>query len=319
MQVQEADLQAASMILTGVNVLPTDSLGIWADTTREAITAEVVRILKPEAVEVQVTVVSQYPQSSSVRRMQVIDDNSTAAGNLEIQYDVNFLIQSVVQELDPRRYVGGAFDSEADEDAFVDALVSSEDENFADLTAMQSILEDTTVVIQELERDTNGNGDALGIGIIIASVGAGVAGVSLIGMGIYMMRQRQDPQQSRTGSGNVAGLDFFSVDSEELRGMVDTTARPDNDNDVSTLGDPIPQGALSPPMDVSLDDTGAPSLPYDYQVASRGLYAVDEGEGGSQNVSQQAYSDLGSNIEDGELGTLEDTMDNQYLPNRGQG
>ena len=317
--VQEADLQAAKMILTGVNVLPPDSLGIWADVTREAIKAEVVRILKPESVEVQITVISQNPQSSSARLLQVDDNNSTVTGNLEIQYDVNFLIQSFLEELDPRRYVGGAFDSQRDRDAFVDALVASGDENFAELTSIQSILEDTTVIIQELERDTPGNDDALDIGVIIASVGAAVAGASLVGMGFYMMRQRQNPQQSRTGSGNVAGLDFFSVDSDELRGMVDTTARPDNDNDVSTLGDPIPQGALSPPMDVSLDDTGAPSLPYDYQVASRGLYAVDEGEGASPNVSQQAYSDLGSNIEDGDLGTLEDTMDNQYLPNRGQG
>ena len=221
-----------------------------------------------------------------------------------------------MEQLDPRRYVGGAFDSERDRENFVNDLIASGDENFADFTSMTSILDDTTVVVSELERETNSsNTDALGIGVIIASVGAGVAGASLIGMVIYMMRQRRNPHESQSGSGNVAGLDFFSVDSEQLRGMVDTTARPDNDGDVSTLGDPIPQGALSPPMD---EDTAGPTLPYDYQVAARGLFSVHEVEGDSQHVSQPAYSDLGSNIEAGDIGTLEDTMDQQYLPNRGQ-
>ena len=277
---------------------------------------EVIRILKPESVEVAVTMISQNPISSPRSLQEETTGNTTSlASNLTIQYDVNFFVRAVVGELDPRRYVGSAFDSRVDRDAFVEALKASGDDNFKNLISMESILEDTTVVVSQ-ERAAAADDDGFGIGVIIAVAGAAVAGASLIGLGVYMVRHRQT--QSQAASDQVAGLDFFSVDSDRLAGMVDITGRPDNE--VSTLGDPIPQGALSPPMDISLDDTAGQSLPYDYKVASRALYAVDEagGDGGSPNASR--YSEVSSNVDDavGDIGTLDDPMDNQYLSNQGQ-
>jgi hypothetical protein len=76
------------------------------------------------------------------------------------------------------------------------------------------------------------------------------------------------------------------------------------ETDVSTLGDPIPQGVTPSPIDVSLAEETL-SLPYDYKVATaHPLPSLDE------SASYSAFSDVSSNIID--VQTDDDTLEAQY-------
>lgn len=323
-ELQEADLESAIMILSGgVEELPPRSKRVLIVAIQDAVEDEVDRILNPDSAQVTVTIVSQQVQQTAPRFLQEMDDNSTVSqlGDLTVVYVVNFLIEgALVDELDPLRYVGSAFDSQTDRDEFVATLKGSGDDNFQNLTSIESVLEVAIVTtpseINGTPPPTTNDKEGSGIGIILASVGAGVAGISLIGLGAYMMRQRS--RSEAPSSNQQAGLDFFSVNSDRLGGIVDGTTRYDLENEVSTLGDPIPQSAMAPPMEISLDDTAGQSLPYDYKMdVSRDLYSVDEG-----NHSQAGYSDMSSNVVDGvaDFRTLDDTdpMDQPYLSDRGK-
>ena len=87
--------------------------------------------------------------------------------------------------------------------------------------------------------------------------------------------------------------------------MVDVMERPELD--VSTLGDPIPQG-MAAPTDASLAEETNISLPYDYKVAAHILPSVDES-------ASYSFSEVSSNASSNaiDVQTDDDTLDAQYF------
>eukprot|EP00797_Seminavis_robusta_P006842 Sro1460_g274670.1 Hemolysin-type calcium-binding repeat (2 copies) (380) ;mRNA; r:22974-24113 len=325
---RQAELKLAVMVLEVVPAfLPADSLEIWKNATESAITNEAIRVLGSDqvgSVDVQVEVRSQNTQAVPKARQ------AGTPGILTIEYDVNFAVHTIVDELDTRRYVGAAFDSAEDQQVFIDELKSSGDPNFAALTSIRSELDSSTAIVvipaasmeeQEIPRDPENKDDGdddegIHIGVVVGAVVGAISGITLAALLFYARDKRQRGQGSTTRLDAVAGLDFFSVESmSHAATPMDPTRRPEIelrvDEEVSTLGDPLPEN--TPAADTSLDDTTAnPSLPYDYKVACRELYSLQEGD------SQANYSDVSSNIEEGDdvgdLSTLDDTLDYQYNP-----
>lgn len=308
------------MILEGVSLLPSQSLAIWSDTTEATIADEVARILinQVESIDVTVTATSQVFEPNR-RRLQT-DNNITLPGNLTIQYDVGFAIRSIVDGLDPKRYVGAAFDSEEDKDTYIDELQSSGDENFDTLVSVRTELVDATVVVPSAEREIDPD-DGVSTGVLVGSIAAGVAGAALLAFLFFVFGRRREDSEDE---GQVAGLDFFSVGTP---GMVVDPSRRAYDPEISTLGDPItPEETMGMNIqptrqDMSVDETTDLSLPYDYkkELVTNARQSLDEGtkDGVGSAIS---YSDVSSNIieaqQKGEMGTLdEETLDYQYSPN----
>lgn len=316
------------MVLEGVELLPSSSLAIWANVTEVTIANEVARILvnQVESIEVRVIPSSQLFQPAQAEaseaeasQVESRQGNTTASpGSLTIQFNVQYVIRSSVEGLEPKRYVESAFDSEADRLAFMKELQATGDENFENLSDVQVELDDTTIVVVSPDRDipTEGGG-GVSQGVLIGSIAAGVAGTALLAFVILGGRRRQE---SESHQGGQAGLDFFSVDSGVIRDIrEDPTNRGGMDVEISTLGDPIPPGEamnVNTRADMSVDDTANFSLPYDYkQEISGALGSVD---GGVTKSARSAYSDVSSNIieaQKGDMATLdEETLDYQYSP-----
>ena len=308
-------------------MLPTKSLAIWANETEVSIGEEVVRVLNGQvgAVEITVTILSQTPQVSP-RSLQALEQNASdtnsstrTAGNLSITFDVAFAVRTVVETLDPKRYVGAAFDTPENQLVYIDRLHSSGDPSFSNLLAVSTDLENTTVVvppiIQEPTGEENGGG-GVNAGVIAGAVVGGLAAFCLMAVLVYSNRQQRSA--SEVSSGPVAGMDFFSVtvDTSAPHGEFDPTRRQEitlaNIDEISTLEDPqFPQDAIPRPVNSSIDETT--SLAYDYKPASRALNSLEER--GSHAPSQVDFSEEGSNIEDeqGELATLDETLDYHYI------
>jgi hypothetical protein len=222
---------------------------------------------------------------------------------MTVTFDVDFYIRAVVDEHNTRRYVGAAFDSVNDMKRFIELLKSSEESAFAELSAVRVILPDLAVGAEVLRED---DPETLGTDITVGVATVSVAGAALFAVAVYMLTKRKSRSQKKSQTTPSSDPDQEKVLSlfDENEMMVDIPDKPDAD--VSTLGDPIPQGmAVTPgPMEVSLADE-TQSLPYDYKVAAHVLPSLDE------SGSYSAYSDVGSNIID--VQTDDDTLDAQYF------
>jgi len=308
------------MVHQVLSILPSDSLDIWISTTANRIRDETVRILNGqlESIDVQVAVEKQNPRSSPSRSLQeqelLQNGTSTDSSILSILFNVRFSVQALVDVLDTERYVGAAFDSAEDRQAFIEDLQSSGDPNFDDLTYVKLELEDSSMVTYPSEsqvppKEENNNDDNK-IGIIIASVAAAAAGLSVMALLAYLWTRSQNGDRGSSSGGRQSsgqnerfGSNIFSVNTEGIQRMLDPTLR--QQDDISTLGDPIPQGVNFGHFDASVDNTGIPTLPYDYQAATRPLFSVDE------TGSRGEYSQVSSNIipaDRGDFATLDETM-----------
>jgi hypothetical protein len=322
--VREAELKSARMILDPLSLLPARSLAIWANETEVAIYEEVLRALstKADGVVIIVTVLSQIRDATpSPRSLQTSDQNTSSTippgGNLTIEFNVEFSVQTDVEELDPRLYVRGAFDSAENQAIYINRLQSSGDPRFEDLRSIQTELENTTVVIPPItDEPTNTDGGGVNAGAIVGVVLGVLAAVGLLVMLVVSNRPQRSASQGSFPSGQAAGLDFFSATGGTTQqGEFDPTRRQEitlrNDDEISTLEDPFPPAAIPRPVGSSLDETT--SLAYDYKSVSRAMYSLEEG-GSKLAASQVEYSEVSSNIEEdqGDIATLDETIDYHF-------
>ena len=293
---REPELNSVQMILEGVSLLSSRSQTVWSEATETAIQDEVTTILnnQVESVDVEVTINSQNPR----RRLQgasIADSPSTViSSNLTIVFDVKFFIRAVIEDHNVRRYVGASLDTAGDQDIFILQLKSSGETAFQNLTSVRLIL---PPLGDENAIRTDGDSESLSTGVTVGITTVSIAGIALIGMGLFMWMRRTPAQSQSSSEQVVKNLREFEADGV----MVDVLGKPDMD--VSTLGDPIPQGVPAAPAD-SLDEE-TPSLPYDYKVASHTLPSLlDES-------ASYSFSEVSSNIVD--VQTDDDTLDAQYF------
>ncbi|CAB9517065.1 Intercellular signal essential for a variety of patterning events during development (By similarity) [Seminavis robusta] len=296
---REPELKSVQMILIGASLLPSRSQLVWAETTETAIREEVIDVLnnQVESVDVRVEIVSQNPQQSTSRFLQepALDTPGTISSNLTIIFDVEFYIRAVIEDHNVRRYVGAALDGAGDQSVFIQQLKSSGEAAFQDLTTVRLVLPpDKTGVSSSLTEDDR---ETLGTGMAVGIAAVSIASIALLIVGVYMWAKRR-PDYSHSSSSDQRLNNLNDDDVSDL--AFDIVDKPDVD--VSTLGDPIPQGISASPTDVSIAEETT-SLPYDYKVASHALPSLDES-------GSFSYSDVGSNVMS--VQTDDDTLDAQY-------
>jgi hypothetical protein len=287
------------MILTGVSLLPSRSQIVWAEITETAIRHEVITILNNqiESVDVLVVITSQNPQQSTSRRLEE-PELSNISSNLTIVFDVMFFIRAVIEDHNVRRYVAAALDTDGDQNVFMLQLESSGEAAFQNLTSVRLILPPDNN--SDSASATVGYREPLGTGMTIGITAVSVAGVALVIVGAFMWVKRR-PEKTLTASsdqiiGNLENYDEHDLAFNNIMEHADV--------DVSTLGDPIPQGIPASPTDESLAEETT-SLPYDFKVGSEVLPSLDEIQ------SYSSFSEASSKIID--VQTDDDTLDAQYV------
>jgi hypothetical protein len=167
--------------------------------------------------------------------------SGAATRPLQIDYTVRFSFVSDQTDIDTVQWVRNAFNSEADNVAFIQRLLSS------DVTAFQSI-ESISVLVEgenPLPEDPNGNdndgggGSSSNIGII---AGAAAGGAFLLGIiGWVLLRRNSDTNNENDPKMKEGQQDTDAVSASvdprmgfQAEIIVDNRA-----DDVSTLGDPV--------------------------------------------------------------------------------
>lgn len=291
------------MVLTGVSLLSSTSQTVWIQTTETAIQDEVTSILnnQVELVNVQVTITSQNPQ----RRLQELFSASSAStvitSNLTIAFDVRFFIRAVIEDHNVRRYVGAALDTEGDKNVFILQLRSSGETAFQNLTSVQLILPPSSINEDALQ--TESDSESLGAGWTIGIIILSVAAVTLTIMA-FMLFLRMSPKKGHSQTATSSSSPQAAKNLREFEGDGVTLNISDKEDfDVSTLGDPLPQGMKAVREEASMAEETM-SLPYDYKVAAHTLPSLGDS-------ASYSFSEVGSVIVDVQLD--DDTLDAQYF------
>ena len=298
---QETQLKDTQMFLNGVSLLSSRSQIVWKEATENAIEREVLWILKDtaESVDVEVANISQDPN----RRM--LQGTSTIIfSNLTITFDVQFLIRAVIEDHNVLRYVGAALDTIEDQDMFIAELKASEERAFRNLTSVRLSLPATAkMIIENPIHAEEGTPESRNTGMAIGITSATIAVIALSGVGVFAFMKRTS---SSTEISSDQAKTLRQLNGSSAAGF-DVTEKPDVE--VSTLGDPIPQGITPVAGDASLAEESA-SLPYDYKVASNILPSLVDNED-EDNSSYSSFSQPSSNII--EVETDDDELDAQYF------
>jgi PDZ domain len=304
------------MILYGVPMLTSRSQSVWKTATETAIRDEVISILnnQVESVAVEVDIVSQSPEqlgastSTAVSRTRrppdrllqlvlknVSSSTTVISSDLSIVFDVKFFIRAVIEDHNVRRYVGATLDTPGDQNVFMLQLKASGEAAFEDLTAIRLVLPPADSSVSGML--VGGGPDTLATGMTVGIAVVSVAGTALIVVGVYMWAKRRPDQSQSSSEQMIENMSDYEKDI-----AFEVTEKPDVE--VSTLGDPIPQGLAAAPMDPASIAEETTSLPYDYKVAAHALPSLDES-------GSYSFSEISSNILD--LQTDDDTLDAQYF------
>jgi hypothetical protein len=220
---------------------------VWADYVTQSMEREVQQVIPVfETLRVQTYNVSR--------------DTFADLEVLAFFYDVRIGIRSAIIVHNTRRYIGGPFDSSSEQDAMVEAMRATGCPEFARIRDVRVILPADT----NLSGATRGGsgGSAANTGVIAGSVVAVAAAAMLVAIFIFVrIKRRRDVLgeiivDATQNPGYFGGNDNDIV--SEIGGMR-------TDLEVSTLGDPIPQGTFLVPGTGDLSTAGSFSLDYDYK------------------------------------------------------
>jgi hypothetical protein len=248
---------------------------LWASYVKSGIEGEIDEIVPTyETLDVEVGNVSR-----------IIDVDEPL---LTFIFDVTVAIRSPVREHFLNRYVAGPFDSQAEQDDFVLYLQGTGCPEFASVNSVRFDLPTPANRVQGGDDSSSAQ-----TGLIVGLVAALAAASFLIGTFLFV-RHRRDSSSPAFEEQAIGELNT----SHERNDFVSEVGVRTN-QDVSTLGDPIPFASGQQVQDASTDSV---SLDYDFQKA----YV-------------QAPSTLSerSNVEYEEdfsqLLTDDDTIQNQYI------
>ena len=237
------------------------------------------------AIENEITSIIPVPvETLSVEVGNVTREFDT---DLIFSFDVKVAIRSALNEHFLDRYVAGPFDTATEQEDFILYLKSSECSEFSSLTGVRFQLPPPT------NRASGEDRSSAEAGLIAGLVAALAAAAILVGVFLFV-RHRRDPSP-------LALEEEEAEDEIPLREGVEVVSEVGvrTTQDVSTLGDPLPQGASHTGGDASTADSF--SLDYDYQKAY--MQADPSTVSGSRSGSGESISQL--LVDD-------DTLDAQY-------
>jgi hypothetical protein len=200
-------------------------------------------------------VIPRY-ETLNVQTYNVSRDTFDDLGVLAFFYDVRIDIRSAIIVHNLRRYIGGPFDSSSEKNALVEALRASSCPEYANLSDIRVILPDDESNTSEA---TRGEDSPASSGVIAGSVVA-VAGAAML-FAIFIFARIKKKRDV------IEEIIFDGTQPQGISGLHDNEMASEiglqTDVDVSTLGDPIPQGTFINTGDMST--TGSYSLDYDYK------------------------------------------------------
>lgn len=196
--------------------------------------------------------VATPPKEVDQRRMLRNDLRRLQASPLQIVFDTVVSFQSLSQDLDVSAMIGGAFNTDEDRAKYLNELQSTGDRSFS---SINSVIVFINGVPQEEEENTKKGGGGVNIFIIIGAA-AGGAALLLVAALIYCRKRQPHKETTVATSSKTSGDE-----------RVNTDILMENQDDVSTLGDPMyaPGGMLLPGLE--RDDTVTASIvsgDYDY-------------------------------------------------------
>jgi hypothetical protein len=231
-----------------------------SNSTEEECTAMWVAYVTQSMLSEVELVIPRY-ETLNVQTYNVSRD--TSEGILSFFYDVEIDIRSAIIVHNLKRYIKGPFDSLNEQNALVETMRASSCPEYANLNDVRVILPDESNVISGEPRSGGGDADStLNSGVIAGSVVAIAGAAMLVAVFIFVRinkMKKRDVFEEIIFDGTQSGIHFEAHDNEMASEIGLQT-----DTDVSTLGDPIPQGVFQNTGDMST--AGSYSLDYDYKA-----------------------------------------------------
>jgi hypothetical protein len=232
-----------------------ECMAMWVDYITQSMKSEVQQVIpRYETLNVQTYNVSRG----------TFDDLEVLA----FFYDVRIDIRSAIIVHNLRRYIGGPFDSSNEKDALIEAMRASTCPEYANLSAVRVILP----VESNISGATTNPDGTVNSGVIAGSVVAVGAAAMLVAILIFVRIKRrremigvilidgtQSPGQSGVHDNEIASEIGLQTDVE-----------------VSTLGDPIPQGTPTGTGIGDVSTAGSFSLDYDYKAYYQDVPSITE-------------------------------------------
>lgn len=236
------------------------------------------------------------PSSTRGRRLQATTTTVTVT-TLKIVFDTAVAFRSPTDNLDVAALIGLAFDTADDREAYIGRLQSVGGQPFTSITSISIKQEQTQVA------------DSGGVGLPVI-IGASVGGAALVAIAIFAFLRRRKPKANYDDN-----FTFASSKKDLGHEHVNTNIIVEPQDDISTLGDPMPGVLMLQQDDVSTlgepitdsaldrDDTisgSGVSGDYEYHKA----YA-QQGHQKSQDSLLQSHSSTNGNTDDDGLSVEE--------------
>jgi hypothetical protein len=199
-------------------------------------------------------------------RVQTYNVSRSTFADLDVLaffYDVRIGIRSAIIVHNTKRYIEGPFDSASEQDAIVEAMRATGCPEYESIRDVRVILPDDSPDDSNPSGATGDTGGTSNTGAIAGSVVVVAAAAMLVAIFIFVrIKRRRDLEgeiivDATQPPGYFGGNDNDIV--SEIGGMR-------TDLEVSTLGDPIPQGTFLVPGTGDLSTVGSFSLDYDYKT-----------------------------------------------------
>lgn len=248
------------------------------------------------------------PPSRRGRRLQATTTTVTVT-TLKIVFDTAVAFRSPTDNLDVAALIGLAFDTAEDREAYIRRLQSVGGQPFTSIT---SINIEINGVPQNVQKEQAQVSDSGGVGLPVI-IGASVGGAALVAIVIFAILRRRKPKTSYDDN-----FTFASSKKDLGHEHVNTNIIVEPQDDISTLGDPMPGVLMLQQDDVSTlgepitdsaldrDDTisgSGVSGDYEYHKA----YA-QQGHQKSQDSLLQSLSSANGNGDDDGL-SVEESLD----------
>jgi hypothetical protein len=277
--------------LSSLNSTETEEecMGMWDDYVSQSMLSEVQQVIP------------RY-ETLNVQTYNVSRDTFEDLGVLAFFYDVKIDIRSAIIVHNLRRYIGGPFDSSNEQNALVETMRASNCPEYANLSDVRVVLPDESNIISGGTRSGGGGAEStLNSGVIGGSVVAIAGAAMLFAVFIFVRIKRKRDVLDEVFFDGTQSPDQFEAHDNEMASEIGLQT----DVDVSTLGDPIPQGTFQNTGDMST--AGSYSLDYDYKAyCNEGpLFAEETSAGGGD------YS-LSNTLVPADDDTFENQFDNQY-------
>lgn len=240
------------------------------------------------------------PSASSASRIwwsrRRLDEDSGEALVLTVIFDVEILLRSRIEEHDVGRYISGAFNSPNDKQSYVVEMRLTRQPAFGRTVSVHVQVPNAVPTLAPTP--TSPPSSSSNIGLIVGLVVAIVSGLILGGFFVYRRRHRRRRRVQPPEGKSLQRTDSGTRTSDGMQLPNGIELNPDDD--ISTLGDPLPHGMIREQAGEGSTIGDGMSVPYDFRV-----------EYGSKSVCPEGATDF--NIIAEALSQDDNTLEAQYL------